>query len=80
MTKKTLEQYLKTYKRSHGRVCTACQLPERSQIDKALRTGTTFPTAIHRWLVQVCGYDINELPIHAIQAHFNRGHHLLPKK
>jgi hypothetical protein len=57
-----------------GTTCWICNLPEREEVDAALREGTSVGV-IRRWLIDVRGYSEGLATRNKIENHRNKGHH-----
>ena len=60
--------------RRPGTTCWVCGIPERAEIDIALRKNTSIGV-IHRWLLDVRGYSRADATRRKIENHRNKGHH-----
>jgi len=74
---KSLKDYAVANPPHKGPVCWVCTLPQRVEIDQALRSGL-YPTLIREWLINECGYKPSECSIPKVQGHHSRGHHEKP--
>lgn len=57
-----------------GFSCWACGIPQRAEVDTALRKGMSVGV-IRRWLIDECGYPESAVTRAKIQNHRDKGHH-----
>lgn len=59
-----------------GPKCWLCTIPERSEVEEAVRSGHVTRAAALRWLRDACGYQ--EASVHRLENHFQNGHDRTP--
>lgn len=64
-------------KLARGNPCWLCGVPERDEIDAALRSDgpTNSPSMIRRWMIDERGYDPGAVTLNKIRHHKEAGHH-----
>lgn len=73
---KTLVEFSKANPNPHGGKCWVCTLPEKNEIDEALRTGQSQPVQIREWLINECGYGSDVCTSTRIAGHVQRRHYV----